>query len=65
MRLGIDAPQEVPVHRQEVYEAIQRENGQSLARPAGNKKPEFVAEERDTPDYKGMIEQIRRIIMSN
>jgi len=26
VRLGIDAPQEVPVHRQEVYEAIQREN---------------------------------------
>lgn len=26
VRLGIDAPVEVPVHRQEVYEAIQREN---------------------------------------
>ena len=26
VRLGVDAPQEVPVHRQEVYEAIQREN---------------------------------------
>lgn len=26
VRLGIDAPQDVPVHRQEVYEAIQREN---------------------------------------
>ncbi len=26
VRLGIDAPGEVPVHRQEVYEAIQREN---------------------------------------
>jgi len=26
VRLGIDAPKEVPVHRQEVYEAIQREN---------------------------------------
>ena len=28
VRLGIDAPQNVPVHRQEVYEAIQRERGQ-------------------------------------
>ncbi len=26
VRLGIDAPQAIPVHRQEVYEAIKREN---------------------------------------
>ena len=26
VRLGIDAPQNIPVHRQEVYDAIQREN---------------------------------------
>jgi carbon storage regulator len=29
VRLGIEAPQEVPVHRREVYEAIQRENRQA------------------------------------
>ena len=26
VRLGIDAPADIPVHRQEVYDAIQREN---------------------------------------
>lgn len=29
VRLGIDAPQSIPVHRQEVYEAIQRENNKA------------------------------------
>ena len=35
VRLGIDAPQSIPVHRQEVYEAIQREN-----RKAAQTEPE-------------------------
>ncbi len=26
VRLGINAPQDIPVHRQEVFDAIQREN---------------------------------------
>ncbi len=30
VRLGITAPVELPVHRQEVYEAIQRENRQAV-----------------------------------
>jgi carbon storage regulator len=27
VRLGVDAPTDVPVHRQEVYDAIRREKG--------------------------------------
>lgn len=39
VRLGIEAPSDVPVHRQEVYEAIQRENrraAQLLSAPPGS-----------------------------
>jgi len=49
VRLGIDAPTEVPVHRREVYEAIQRENlraaqldpreARGLGGQTGSKKP--------------------------
>jgi carbon storage regulator len=37
VRLGIEAPSHVPVHRQEVYEAIQRENRK--AAEIGDKAP--------------------------
>ena len=36
VRLGVEAPKEVPVHRREVYEAIRRNN---VAADAGNPAP--------------------------
>jgi len=32
VKIGIEAPSDVPVHRQEVYEEIQRSNQQALTR---------------------------------
>ena len=43
VRLGIEAPKEIPVHRQEVYDAIKRENEQAAqqqAAAAGNNQQE-------------------------
>jgi carbon storage regulator len=39
VRLGIEAPEEIPVHRQEVYEAIQRENRRAGHDLPGDAKP--------------------------
>ena len=38
VRLGIEAPQSIPVHRQEVYEAIQGENRRASQTGAGATK---------------------------
>jgi carbon storage regulator len=44
VRLGINAPSEIPVHRKEVYEAIKREN-----RAAAGVKPEDIANVAGAP----------------
>ena len=44
VRLGIEAPREVSVHRREVYEAIQREN-----REAAKIQPDQARRISDTP----------------
>jgi carbon storage regulator len=38
VRLGIEAPQSIPVHRQEVYDAIQRENRRASQTDSGAAK---------------------------
>lgn len=43
VRLGIEAPKEIPVHRQEVYEAIERENQRSSDK--GSEQGQAISEE--------------------
>ncbi len=49
VRLGISAPTEVPVHRQEVYECIQRENmRQAGIDPEANPQPSKFPNRRES-----------------
>src|SRR5580693_2654771 len=64
VKIGIEAPSSVPVHRQEVYEEIQRNNQQAVMKQgmtlpklaeSGGKMPSLLknTEKTETPDCSG------------
>jgi len=55
VRLGINAPSEVPVHRQEVYAAIQRENLRAAQLQPGDTRDigTFASRGQSTPPRPG------------
>ena len=60
VRLGIEAPQEIPVHRQEVLEAIQRENNR-----LGIGSPDLRLEDMNEPQLREHFDRQIRLVKAN
>lgn len=48
VRLGIDAPKEVTVHRQEVYDAIKKEREEALKKEQDEKNSEVSTDPQES-----------------
>lgn len=60
LRVGIDAPRHIAVHRQEVYEAIQQENEAARASGVGDVDPTPSAQPRTAVSAASMPRRPRR-----
>ena len=49
VRLGVEAPKEVPVHRREVYDAIRRNDAAAQARALRQRRQRSFSRERQQP----------------